>query len=110
MPGDFLRLSRGWPLVARAVYRELLDAQWDLIRLPKDAEALREIVRASVREWSTAWPFVEPHFPVDGEHRQHYQLEMLRGESLLKHEARQRGAAKTNAKRWGGKVVSLSGR
>src|SRR5690242_15879636 len=110
MPGDFLRISRGWPLVARAVYRELLDAQWDVVRLPKSDEELRRIVRASPREWAKAWPLVEPHFPLDGEHRQNFQLEIQRGDAVLKHQSRKRGAAKTNAKRWGSKLVSMSDR
>ena len=56
-PGDHLRLLRGWPLIARAVCRELFDAQWGLGVLPTRPQQLREIVGATVGEWRIAWSF-----------------------------------------------------
>jgi len=99
-PGDHLRRTRGWPSVAKGAFRELLDAQWDNPNLPIDDERLRVIAGATPEEWAVAWPFLEPEFPVDGDRRQHYPLEILRGDSIRRHEAQRRGAAKTNAKRW----------
>lgn len=105
-PRDFASSTRTWPLVARAVYRELLDAQWDLGgseigTLPDDEKQLRELVRATPREWSVAWKFVEPKFPrVDGG-RRNGRLEQHREAAIREYEGRRRGAAATNAKRWG---------
>jgi uncharacterized protein YdaU (DUF1376 family) len=103
--GDYLKLSRGWPLVARGAYVELLAAQWDAGSLPIDIDELRNITRATPEEWAVAWPYMERCFPVDGVVRSNYVLEILRGEARLLREGRRRGAAKTNAKRWSPKVV-----
>jgi uncharacterized protein YdaU (DUF1376 family) len=111
-PRDFRSATLGWSLVARAVYRELLDAQWDLGgsgvgTLPDDEKQLRELARVTPAEWRKAWPFVEPKFPrVPGGGRRNERLEQHRQEALRVFEGRRRGAAKTNEKRWG-KVVPL---
>ena len=42
-PRDFRSSTIGWPLIAKAIYRELLDAQWDMERLPIDPDKLRRI-------------------------------------------------------------------
>src|SRR5262245_35461714 len=70
-PNDFAGVTRGWPLSARAVLRELLDAQWIQGPLPEESQRLRAIVRCTPNEWRTAWPYVEPHFPIwdDGKRR-----------------------------------------
>lgn len=60
---DFAGATRGWPFVARALYRELLDAQWDMGGLPADEAALRRVAGVDTDEvWSTAWPVVRPKF------------------------------------------------
>jgi hypothetical protein len=64
-PSSFTRSTRGWPLLARRVYRELLDWQWDVgginaDTLPRDPETLRKEVGATPEEWSVAWPYIEP--------------------------------------------------
>jgi uncharacterized protein YdaU (DUF1376 family) len=111
-PRDFASSTRGWPLVARAVYRELLDAQWDLGGaqpgvLPDDPEQLRELARASEAEWKTAWRFVSRKFPrLEEGGRQNARLEEHRQAAVREFEGKSRGAAKTNAKRWA--ATSLS--
>lgn len=105
-PRDFSSSTRGWPLVARAVYRELLDAQWDAGgnetgTLPDDEEQLREIARASKTEWRIAWPFVEPKFQRVEGGRRNLRLEDHREAALRELLGRQKGAEATNAKRWG---------
>jgi uncharacterized protein YdaU (DUF1376 family) len=99
-PRDFFASTRGWPLIARAVYRELLDAQWDMGGLlPADEEQLREIARATPAEWRTAWKHVVPKFPeVDGG-RRNARLEQHREKSHAEYKARALGAEKTNQKR-----------
>jgi prophage regulatory protein len=58
----FLGATRGWPLVARAVYRELLEAQWDLGSLPDNQDELRRIVGCSPEEWATGWQYCKRKF------------------------------------------------
>ena len=106
VPRDFQASTRTWPLVARAVYRELLDAQWDVGgTLPEDPEELKVIARATPAEWRIAWKWVEPKFPcVDGG-RRNARLEEHRQKAIKKHTAMAMGAAKTNARRWGANGV-----
>jgi uncharacterized protein YdaU (DUF1376 family) len=61
-PAAFAGATRDWPLLARGLYRELLDAQWDLGSIPADERALRVMVRASAAEWRKAWPWVQQKF------------------------------------------------
>lgn len=105
-PRDFASSTRGWPLIARAVYRELLDAQWDMggsqaAILPDDPEQLREICRATKAEWDTAWKFVAAKFPQVEGGRQNSRLEEHRRTAKEEFEARRKGANATNEKRWG---------
>lgn len=102
-PRDFASATRAWPLVARAVYRELLDAQWDVGgiepgTLPDDEEQLRELVRATPAEWRLAWRFCEPKFPPVAGGRRNARLEEHRQAAKRDFEARQRGARVTNQK------------
>ena len=105
-PRDFASATRGWPLAARAVYRELLDAQWDAGGLepgllPDDESVLRGIAGATPAEWRIAWRLVKPKFPrVDGG-RRNERLEHHRQEAVREYLNRRKGAASTNAKRWG---------
>jgi len=106
-PRDFASSTRGWPLVARGVYRELLDSQWDLGGLnhggilPEDQEALRVLAGASAPEWLIAWPFVEPKFPLVPGGRQNARLEAHRQNAVKEFLGHRRGAEMTNRKRWG---------
>ena len=50
-PQSFAASTRGWSLLERAVYRELLDAQWDMGPLPDDTEVLARIVHLSCTEF-----------------------------------------------------------
>ena len=105
-PRDFASSTRGWPIPARGVYRELLDAQWDaggvdVGTLPDDEEHLREIARATPAEWKVAWRFVASKFPQVEGGRRNGRLEEHRQESIAEYLGRSKGAALTNAKRWG---------
>ncbi len=101
-PGDFMRSTRGWSLTARGVYRELLDAQWDLGSLPPDVDELCVMIGATQEEWIKGWPKCEPKFPVfeDGQ-RRNPRLEEHRSKSANLVASRKRGADKTNAQRYG---------
>ena len=104
-PRDFTSATRTWPLEARAVYRELLDAQWDaggsgVGTLPDDEEQLRELARATPDQWRVAWRFVEPKFlRVEGG-RRNPRLEQHRDAAIADYLGRRKGAEKTNSKRW----------
>src|SRR5882672_244410 len=79
--GDYLAETQGWPWDARAAYRELLDAQWNMGALPSDPERLRTLVGASRAQWRIAWPFAALKFPdIDGGQRQNATLEARRRE------------------------------
>ena len=105
-PANFHASTRTWPLIARAIYRELLDAQWDAGGIPSDQEALRRIVGASVDQWCGAWPLIQPKFELgtDGLLR-NPRLEQHRIKSARLYERHRTGAEKTNSKRWGAKVT-----
>jgi hypothetical protein len=62
-PRDFLSSTRGWRLIPRAIYRELLDAQWEQGGLPANPPTLRVLIGATPFEWRAGWPLVEPKFP-----------------------------------------------
>jgi uncharacterized protein YdaU (DUF1376 family) len=96
-PRDFASSTRGWPLIARGLYRELLDVQWDMGSLPAEPGDLRAIIGASPREWSIAWPFVEPKLPLGADgRRQNPRLEQHRAKAAEIGATKQK-AAKT---RW----------
>lgn len=106
-PRDFRSTTLTWPLAARAIYRELLDAQWDSGGLPASEKELASIVRAEAKDWRAAWPLVGEKFPIGADGlRRNARLEQHRKKSLKLLTAHRAGAIKTNAKRWG--LVSLS--
>jgi uncharacterized protein YdaU (DUF1376 family) len=98
-PRDFASATRGWPLVARGAYRELLDAQWDMGTLPADPRELRLIVAATPKEWAMCWPLLESKMPVfpDGR-RRNPRLEAHRVKAAELIKKQRNGAAATNAK------------
>jgi uncharacterized protein YdaU (DUF1376 family) len=108
-PRDFASSTRGWPLIARAVYRELLDAAWDLGgALPVDEAALRDIARASPAEWRIAWPLVERKFPIVDGGRRNARLEQHREVAMREYLGRSEGAKAANRKRWGDRSANRS--
>jgi uncharacterized protein YdaU (DUF1376 family) len=68
-PRDFLSATRGWKLIERGLYRELLDAQWELGPLPSDTNELSDIAGAKPSEFAAAWPKVRSKFVDDGSGR-----------------------------------------
>ena len=98
-PRDFASATRGWPLVARGAYRELLDAQWDMGSLPEDSRELRLIVAATPKEWGVCWRLIESKVPVfpDGR-RRNPRLEAHRVKAVELITKQRKGAASTNEK------------
>lgn len=100
--GDFMRSTRGWPLTARAVYRELLDAQWDIGNLPVDPAELAAMIGASAEEWARGWSRCEAKFPiVNGSYRQNAKLERVRITAFDYRAERSEAGKKGAAARWG---------
>jgi len=62
-PRDFIAATRGWTIVERSLYRELLDSQWVNGSLPNDEIELARIAGATTAEFDLAWPRVRPKFP-----------------------------------------------
>jgi uncharacterized protein YdaU (DUF1376 family) len=95
-PANFMSSTRGWPVTARGIYRELLDAQWEVGGLPVNALELKRLIGATNAEWKH-WPTVEPKFPEcrDGL-RRNPRLEQHREHSI---ERSKKAAASAN-QRW----------
>ena len=100
-PGDWLAETQDWPLLARGVYRELLDAQWNMGALPAEPSRLRKLVHATPREWRVAWPLVSLKFPTVPGGRLHPGLEERRRQAYAQRDRHRAGARHTNAVRWG---------
>lgn len=108
-PRDFLASTQGWTFDQRAIYRALLDVQWDVGSLPDDEAALRRLLDVSPARWRKAWPTVSPKFRRDEDGRlRNPRLEEHRVDAIAIYDSRRKGAAKTNQKRWG-KVVPMHG-
>ncbi len=107
-PASFMSATRGWSVTARGVYRELLDCQWELGGLPATPTELQQLIGATVSEWKHWQSLVEAKFPLDADNRRRNPtLEQHRAKSLGIRARNQAGAGKTNAKRWGAKVVAF---
>jgi prophage regulatory protein len=61
-PSAFLGATRGWPCCARLLYRELLEAQWDMGSLPDSEPELRKIAGVDEGCWSRGWVYVKRKF------------------------------------------------
>lgn len=81
-PRDFHAATRGWSFMERAIYRELLDAQWDMGVLPEAIEKLAKIVAISEEEFSSCWPVVKPKFTKCAGGIRNAKLEQHRKKSL----------------------------
>jgi hypothetical protein len=100
--------TRGWSVTARGIYRELLDCQWELGGLPAAATELQALIGATAIEWKYWAASVSKKFPIDADGlRRNPTLEEHRAKSLAIRERNRAGAAKTNAQRWGSKVVAF---
>jgi uncharacterized protein YdaU (DUF1376 family) len=100
-PSDFLAETRGWPALARGLYRELLDAQWTMGGLPPKPGELRCIVQYTSEEWRQAWRYVKHHFPERAGRRRNDWLEAQRQEAAARYERRRAAGLRGTAVRWG---------
>lgn len=61
-PQDFASATAAWTFAERSLYRELLDAQWVLGRLPTQPERLARIAKMDLDAFKEAWPMVSTKF------------------------------------------------
>jgi uncharacterized protein YdaU (DUF1376 family) len=96
-PASFLSSTRGWSVTAKGVYRELLDAQWDLGSLPADPGEIQALIGATKAEFKDWAAKIEAKFPIceDGR-RRNLKLEDHRLHSI----DRSRKAADSAKERW----------
>lgn len=94
-PRDFAASTRGWPLIAKAIYRELLDYQWEVGSIPESAQECSRIVQAHAKQWSMWITYFDEKFPTirPGE-RQNKRLDEIRQEALNTYEKRIEAAKK----------------
>jgi uncharacterized protein YdaU (DUF1376 family) len=113
-PRDFRSSTLGWPHVAKSIYHDLLDAQWDIGgssvgTLPADETQLQRIAAATPAEWREAWPYIEAKFPTVEGGRRNARLEHHRAIAVEEFVARRRGAEATNRKRYGKRKPAANG-
>lgn len=106
--GDFMRSTRGWPLLVRGAYRELLDAQWDMGALPVEPIELQGLIGATDAEWQIIWRYCERKFPIlDGSAiagqcgaRANPKLEQVRRDAIEYSQERSESGKRGAAARW----------
>jgi hypothetical protein len=59
-----MKSVRGWSFAQRALYRELLDIQWQEGVIPKEPERCRQMTGCPRDLWIESWPVVEEKFPL----------------------------------------------
>lgn len=99
-PRDFIAATRHLALAERGAYRELLDHQWELGRLPTDEMRLARILGVTVDEFRPIWASICDKFESIGGALFNKRLEEHRKESLERRAKKVDGANKTNAKRY----------
>jgi uncharacterized protein YdaU (DUF1376 family) len=98
-PRDFIAATRHLALAERGAYRELLDHQWELGRLPSDETRLARILGVTVDEFRPIWISICDKFVLIDGNLLNKRLEDHRKESIERRDRKVDGANKTNAKR-----------
>ena len=105
-PESFVAATRGWTLLERGLYRELLDAQWIQGSLPADEVELMRLAGATKSDWAKAWPTVKKKFAFENGEFKNKRLEEHRLKANKLNDQRRTSAQKTNAQRYGVKSDS----
>src|SRR5579863_3400301 len=96
---SFLAATQGWKPLERFSYFMLLGAQWETGPLPAEIGRLAAIVGVPVSEFKLLWKTVAKKFEATDTGLVNERLEYHRQKALELQASRQRGAAKTNARR-----------
>jgi hypothetical protein len=99
-PAWFAQSTSGWPRIAKAVYRELLDTQWLSGDLPENPREISTMINATETEWAYWSSHIQGKFPVHAGVRRNPTLAAFRIYALWLHERRRAGARAANARRW----------
>lgn len=100
-PRDFIASTRAMRLAERGAYRDLLDYQWEMGKLPADHERLARLLGCSRHEFDEVWPGIADKFVRVGAHISNKRLEEHRKKALEQRERKVKAARETNAKRYG---------
>jgi len=99
-PRDFIASTRAMRVAERGAYRELLDFQWEMGRLPSAHDALARLLGCDLVEFESIWPAIAIKFMHAGEFIYNQRLEEHREKALLGRAKKRQAAADTNAKRY----------
>lgn len=103
-PRDFIAATRAMRLVERGAYRELLDYQWEMGKLPAEHDRLARLLGVSLDEFEDLWPAIKDKFVLNGTGLYNKRLEEHRKKALEQREKKRGAAARTNAKRYGARA------
>jgi hypothetical protein len=98
-PRDFASSTIGWPFIAKAIYRQLLDVQWEMGHIPSDINQIKMIVGLHGNSFKNHWRLVGPKFPESNGVRRNQRLEKHRLRAQTAYAQRVLGAHIANAKR-----------
>jgi uncharacterized protein YdaU (DUF1376 family) len=99
-PRDFIASTRAMRIAERGAYRELLDFQWEMGRLPRAPDVLARLLGIAQEEFDAIWPSIAIKFMHAGEFIYNQRLEQHREKALSMRQKKAAGAALTNAKRY----------
>jgi uncharacterized protein YdaU (DUF1376 family) len=99
-PRDFIASTRALRIAERGAYRELLDFQWEMGRLPRAPDVLARLLGITQEEFDAIWPSIAIKFMHAGEFIYNQRLEQHREKALSMRQKKAAGAAATNAKRY----------
>lgn len=100
-PRDFIAATRHLALAERGAYRELLDYQWEMGALPADPIRLARLLAITAAEFEPIWEAIRDKFESTTVGLLNKRLEEHRKKAEEQRDKKVRGAAKTNAKRYG---------
>lgn len=98
-PRDFIAATRAMRLAERGAYRDLLDYQWEMGKLPSDEDRIARLLGCTREEFDDVWPAIADKFVRIGTYMLNQRLEEHRKRALEQRARKVKGARLTNAKR-----------
>jgi uncharacterized protein YdaU (DUF1376 family) len=95
-------------LAERGAYRDLLDYQWEMGRLPNDLDRLARLLGCSRQEFDDVWPAIADKFVLVDGFLVNKRLEEHRVKAIEQRERKIQAAKRTNAKRYGERAIEES--
>lgn len=88
-------------LAERGAYRDLLDYQWEMGKLPNDHDRLARLLGCSRSEFDDVWPAIADKFTLIDGSLFNKRLEEHRDKAVRQRDRKVAAAQSTNAKRYG---------